>query len=66
VERCLITQDFLIRFRHLAVTDPLTGLFPNYRTLINVVSGKWQRLAPQPGVPFRRFLLLDLDGSEVD
>jgi len=45
--------------RHLAVTDPLTGL-SNYRTLINVVESEMQR-SRRTGRSFA-ILLLDLDG----
>jgi diguanylate cyclase (GGDEF)-like protein len=44
--------------RHLAVTDPLTGL-SNYRTLINVMETEIQR-SRRTGRPFA-LLLLDLD-----
>ena len=45
--------------RHMAVTDPLTGL-SNYRTLINVIETEIQR-SRRTGRPFA-ILLLDLDG----
>ncbi len=45
--------------RHLAVTDPLTGL-SNYRTLITVMETEIQR-SRRTGRPFA-ILLLDLDG----
>jgi diguanylate cyclase (GGDEF)-like protein len=48
--------------RHLAVTDPLTGL-SNYRTLINVMETEIQR-SRRTGRPFA-ILLLDLDGLKA-
>jgi diguanylate cyclase (GGDEF)-like protein len=48
--------------RHLAVTDPLTGL-ANYRTLINVMDSEMQR-SRRTGRPFA-VLLLDLDGLKA-
>jgi diguanylate cyclase (GGDEF)-like protein len=48
--------------RHLAVTDPLTGL-SNYRTLINVMETEIQR-SRRTGRPFA-VLLLDLDGLKI-
>jgi diguanylate cyclase (GGDEF)-like protein len=48
--------------RHLAVTDPLTGL-SNYRTLINVMESELQR-SRRTGRPFS-VLLLDLDGLKA-
>jgi diguanylate cyclase (GGDEF)-like protein len=48
--------------RHLAVTDPLTGL-SNYRTLITVVESEMQR-SRRTGRPFA-ILLLDLDGLKA-
>jgi diguanylate cyclase (GGDEF)-like protein len=48
--------------RHLAVTDPLTGL-SNYRTLINVMETEIQR-SRRTGRPFA-VLLLDLDGLKA-
>jgi diguanylate cyclase (GGDEF)-like protein len=48
--------------RHLAITDPLTGL-SNYRTLINVMETEVQR-SRRTGRPFA-VLLLDLDGLKT-
>jgi diguanylate cyclase (GGDEF)-like protein len=48
--------------RHLAVTDPLTGL-SNYRTLINVMETEIGR-SRRTGRPFA-VLLLDLDGLKT-
>jgi diguanylate cyclase (GGDEF)-like protein len=47
------------RLRHLAASDPLTGL-ANYRHLIQVLEGEVQRSA-RTGHPFA-ILLIDLDG----
>ena len=45
--------------RHLAVTDPLTGL-ANYRRLVDALEGEIQR-SGRTGRPFS-LLLFDLDG----
>jgi diguanylate cyclase (GGDEF)-like protein len=48
--------------RHLAVSDPLTGL-PNYRRLLDVLENETER-TDRTGRPFS-VLLLDLDGLKL-
>ena len=50
------------RVRHMAVSDPLTGL-ANYRRLLDVLENETER-TDRSGRPFA-FLLLDLDGLKV-